>query len=89
MVYSIVYAICAIKTVINTLHTLSCLQRGDKVPSEVRDRFTDLIPLLHKVEAIFPQGNVTAELAQQIRASLLTRGALPVSASTIVPNLDQ
>ncbi|VDK35883.1 unnamed protein product [Taenia asiatica] len=62
------------------------MDRGDKVPSEVRDRFAELIPLLHKVEEIFPQGNVSAELAQQIRASLLTRGALPVSPSTIVPN---
>ncbi|KAL5110321.1 hypothetical protein TcWFU_004893 [Taenia crassiceps] len=64
------------------------MDKGDKVPSEVRSCFADLIPLLHKVEALFPQGNVSAELAQQIRMSLLTRGALPVSSSIAMPNPD-
>ncbi|CDS42947.1 HEAT and Armadillo domain containing protein [Echinococcus multilocularis] len=62
------------------------MDKGEKVPSEVRDRFGELIPLLHRVEEIFPQGNASAELAKQIRMSLLTRGALHVSPSTATPN---
>ncbi|VDM17148.1 unnamed protein product [Hydatigera taeniaeformis] len=64
------------------------MDMGEKVTSEVRDRFAELIPLLHQVEETFPQGNPSVELAEQIRISLLTRGAILVSSSPTAPNSD-
>ncbi|VDD79866.1 unnamed protein product [Mesocestoides corti] len=58
------------------------LQKGDKVTSEVRDRFAELVPLLHKIEKSFPQSSPSVELARQLRIALCTRGAFSVGSSS-------
>nr|CDS28793.1 HEAT and Armadillo domain containing protein [Hymenolepis microstoma] len=54
------------------------MEMGDKVSTEVRNHFVELVPLMQRVESIFPESNASAELAQQIRIALCTRGAFPI-----------
>uniref|UniRef100_A0A5K3EL03 RTP1_C1 domain-containing protein n=1 Tax=Mesocestoides corti TaxID=53468 RepID=A0A5K3EL03_MESCO len=58
------------------------MEKGDKVTSEVRDRFAELVPLLHKIEKSFPQSSPSVELARQLRIALCTRGAFSVGSSS-------
>lgn len=46
--------------------------------SEARNHFGELVPLLQRVESIFPETSASAELAQQIRIALCTRGAFSI-----------
>lgn len=52
------------------------------MPIEVRDCFAELVPLLRRIEETFPSSSASAELAQQIRLALCTRGAYSVPSST-------
>ncbi|VDL17207.1 unnamed protein product [Hymenolepis diminuta] len=54
------------------------MEKGDKVSSEARNHFGELVPLLQRVESIFPETSASAELAQQIRIALCTRGAFSI-----------
>ncbi|VDO03587.1 unnamed protein product [Rodentolepis nana] len=61
------------------------MEKGDKVSTEVRDHFVELVPLMQRVESSFPASSASAELAQQIRIALCTRGAFPIPSQSPQP----